>query len=186
MANGIVRLEDMPSVIREGEVPNKIIVPNPGDRRVVIKPRESGFFLQKQVFTSACLPDEISFEFLGLVHDLNGNFYPRYIADVVTSQQLGLRGVNGLQNCTKTINRIACGLTYQKGMLKAESVKRSDWTRLSTEEKLSYWLAGVDWRDGFGGRNIFSVFCPGGYSGERWLGIRPAIVLDSKIRMIPF
>ena len=91
MANGIVRLEDMPSAILESEVPTEIIVSNPGDRMVVIAPEESGID-KEQVFTSDCLPDEIRYKFLGMVQYSDGSYYPKYVANVVTSQELGLNG----------------------------------------------------------------------------------------------
>ena len=103
MANGIVRLEDMPSVIPESEVPTEIIVPNPGDRKVVITPEESGIY-EEQVFTSDCLPDEIPYKFLGMVQYPDGSYYPKYIANVATSQKLGLRGKEGEKNGVEVMN----------------------------------------------------------------------------------
>ena len=51
-----VYLEDVPSVMTLKEVPQEILVPNPGGRELVIKPEESGYG-KEQVFTSNCLPD---------------------------------------------------------------------------------------------------------------------------------
>ena len=133
MANGIVRLEDMPSVIPESEVPTEIIVPNPsvipesevpteiivpnpGNREVVITPEESGSD-KKQVFTSDCLPDEIPYKLLGIIRYPDGSYYPKYVADVVTSQKLGLRGKEGEKNGVEVMNEITFCLTWQQGMV---------------------------------------------------------------------
>ena len=77
MTKGIIRLEDMPSVISEREVPTEIIVPNPGDRKVVILTKNSGV-KEEQVFTSDCLPDEIPYKLLGMVQYPDGGYYPKY------------------------------------------------------------------------------------------------------------
>ena len=195
MANGIVRLEDMPSVISESEVPTEIIVPNPGDRKVVITPEESGID-KKQVFTSDCLPDEIPYKFLGMVQYSDGSYYPKYVANVVTSQELGLNGKEGAENCIEVINKIAFGLTWQKGMLEAKSVKKSDLKFFDyKKEELLYWLASpgvvID-NSGcyFGPGAVISgfadtgcaLFYSDGYSNEYWLGVRPVMIISSKIK----
>ena len=195
MANGIVRLEDMPSAILESEVPTKIIVPNPGDRMVVITPEESGID-KKQVFTSDCLPDKITYKLLGIVQYPDGNSYLKYVANGVTSQELGLIGKEGAKNSVEVINKIAFSLTWQKGMLEARSVKESDLKFWGYEkEKLSYWLAspGVAVGDTycyFGPGAVVSgiagygyvLFNSGDSSNESWLGVRPVMILSSKIK----
>ena len=196
MANGIVRLEDMPSAILESEVPTKIIVPNPGNREVVITPEESGID-KEQVFTSDCLPDEIRYKFLGMVQYPDGSYYPKYVANVVTSQELGLRGKEGVENSVEVINKIAFGLTWQKGMLEAKSVKKSDLKFFDyKKEKLTYWLAspgvyfGVSGCD-FGPGAVLSgiavtgvdLFGSVGISRVGWLGVRSVMVLASKINI---
>ena len=199
MANGIVRLEDMPSAILESEVPTEIIVSNPGDRMVVIAPEESGID-KEQVFTSDCLPDEIRYKFLGMVQYSDGSYYPKYVANVVTSQELGLNGKEGAENCVEVINKIAFGLTWQKGMLEAKSVKKSDLKFFDyKKEELLYWLASpgvvID-NSGcyFGPGAVISgfadtgcaLFYSDGYSNEYWLGVRPVMILSSKIeKLVP-
>ena len=198
MAQGIIRLEDMPSVIPESEVPTEIIVPNPGDRKVVILTKNSGV-KDEQVFTSDCLPDEISYKFLGLIRCPDGTYYPKYVANEVTSQTLKLKGKKGAKNGIESINKVAKDLTYQPGILTAKSVKRSDLQFFDyREDKLSYWLAspgismgavGSYYRLGPGAVNrgsdgvwvdmSFSV----GDSNVHLLGVRPVMVLSSKIQM---
>ena len=195
MAQGIIRLEDMPSVILESEVPTKILVPNPGARKVVITPEESGIN-EEQVFTSDCLPDEIPYKFLGMVQYSDGSYYPKYVANVVTSQELGLNGKEGAENCVEVINKIAFGLTWQQGMLDAKSVKKSDLKFFDYEkEELLYWLASpgvvID-NSGcyFGPGAVISgfadtgcaLFYSDGYSNEYWLGVRPVMIISSKIK----
>ena len=185
----------MPSVIREGEVPTQIIVPNPGNREVVITPEESGI-KEEQVFTSDCLPDEIRYKFLGMVQYADGSYYPKYVANVVTSQELGLNGKEGAENCVEVINKIAFGLTWQKGMLEAKSVKKSDLKFFYyKKEELSYWLASLgiisvgsycDFGPGAVSSGLMvtdvGLFYSGGFSYEYWLGVRPVMILSSKIK----
>ena len=136
-----IRLEDMPSVILESEVPEEILVPNPGDRKVVITPEESGVE-EEQVFTSDCLPDEIPYELLGLIRYPDGSYHPKYVANVVTTKKLWLEGISGYKNGIKIINRVACTLISQEGILKARSIKKSDLELFGYEnEELSYWLS---------------------------------------------
>ena len=195
MTKGIVRLEDMPSVIPESEVPTEIIVPNPGGRKVVITPEESGIY-EEQVFTSDCLPDEIPFKLLGMVQYADENYYPKYVANVVTLEELGLNGKIGVENSVEVINRVAFGLTWQQGMLEAKSVKKSDLKFLDyKKERFPYWLAspGVAFGDSdcnFGPGAVFSggavtgiyLFDSDGFSIESWLSVRPVMVLASKIK----
>ena len=198
MAKGIVRLEDMPSVILESEVPPEIIVPNPGDRKVVILTKNSGV-KEEQVFTSDCLPDEILYKRLGLIRCRDGTYHPKYVAKEVTLQMLKLKGKKGAKNGIESINKVAKDLTYQPGILTAKSVKRSDLQFFDyREDKLSYWLAspgismgavGSYYRLGPGAVNhgfdgvlvdmSFSV----GDSNVYLLGVRPVMVLASKIQI---
>ena len=195
MANGIVRLEDMPSVIREGEVPTQIIVPNPGNREVVITPEESGI-KEEQVFTSDCLPDEIPYKFLGMVEYPDGSYYPKCVANVTTSKMLRLKGKKGAKNGVEVLNKIAFGLTWKQGMLEAKSVKKSDLNFFDyKKESVSYWLASLgvyfgDFYCGFGPGAVNSgheatdirAFSTDKGACEAWLGVRPVMVLASKIQ----
>ena len=196
MTKGIVRLEDMPSTITVSELPRVIIVPNPRDRKVVITPEESGID-KEQVFTSDCLPDKIPYKFLGMVQYPDGSYYPKYVANVVTSQELGLKGKEGAENSVEVMNKIVFGLTWQKGMLRAKSVKKSDLKFFDYEKEcFKYWLAspGVVIDDslcGFGPGAVFNgraetgggLFGSNGDSYDFWLGIRPVMLLASKIQM---
>ena len=195
MAKGIIRLEDMPSVISESEVPKEIIVPNPGNRKVVITPEESGSD-KEQVFTSDCLPDEIPYKLLGMVQYPDGSYYLKYVANAVTSQKLSLQGKEGTKNSVKIINNIAFFLTWQQRMLEAKSVKESDleFFDYEKEKDLSYWLAspGVTYggsgssfgpgavRSGVANTGV-DLFYSDGYLYESGLGVRPVMILSSKI-----
>ena len=196
MVKGIVRLEDMLSAILESEVPTEIIVTNPGDRTVVITPEESGWG-KKQVFTSDCLPDKIEYKLLGIVRFPDGSCYLKYLAKVVTSQELCLKGKEGAEKGVEVINKIAFGLTWQKGMmLVAESVKEPDLRFFDyKKEELSYWLASTgvvidDYCCYFGPRAVnsgsvgadYDLFDSDGESNEYWLGVRPVMILSSKIK----
>ena len=66
---------DIKPIIRLDEVPKTIILPNPGGRELLITPEESGVE-EEQVFTSEDLPDEIPYEFLGLVKLPEGGHHP--------------------------------------------------------------------------------------------------------------
>ena len=143
-----VYLEDVPSVMTLKEVPQEILVPNPGGREIGITPEESGYG-EEQVFTSNCLSDEISYEFLGLIMFPDGSVYPKYKANVVTSEELYLKGRRGYQNGIDIINMVAWWLTWQEKMLEAKSIKMSDLECFDYEsENISYWLAspGSLWR----------------------------------------
>lgn len=135
-----VKLEDVPSVMTLEEVPQKILVPTPRGRKLVITPEESGLD-KEQVFTSECLPDRIPYELLGLVKFPDGSAYPKYRANVVTKTKLGLKGKTGYENGISTINKIAWWLTWQEKMLEAKSIKKSDLEAFDYgKEKLSYWF----------------------------------------------
>ncbi len=192
MANGIVRLEDMPSVIREGEVPTKIIVPNPGNREVVITPEESGID-KEQVFTSDCLPDEIPFEFLGLVPYPDGNDHPIYGANAVTSEKLTLCGKAGCETGIETINKVARFLVWRQGILEARSITCQNLAFHYWNNKLSpYWVASLNIDTvgnistiGLGAVNgeygKLTLFYSDGLAIEYKSGVRPVIVLPSII-----
>ena len=199
MTKGIVRLEDMPSVILENEVPEEILVTNPilGRRTVVITPEVSGF-KEEQVFTSDCLPNEIPYKLLGIVEYPDGSYYPKYVANVVTSQELLLEGERGARNGVEVINKVAFVLTWQQGMIEAKSINRSDLKFLNCKrEEISYWLASssdsyVGIKDEIFGPEV--VFANRVYRDEdgtfasygRWRAIkkpvRPTAILSSKIQ----
>ena len=132
-----VYLEDAPSIMTLEEVPQKILVPNPGGRELVITWKKSGMN-EKQVFTSKCLPDVIPYELLGLVKFPDGSAYPKYRANVVTDKKLGLSGNRGYGNGISIIDKVAWWLTYQEKMLEAKSIKKDDLKFFDyKEERLS-------------------------------------------------
>ena len=198
MAQGIIRLEDMPSVILESEVPTEIIVPNPGDRKVVITPKESGID-REQVFTSDCLPDEIPYKLLDVVRYPDGSYYPKYVADVVTSENLTLFGKVGCEKGIETINKVAWFLTWQQGMLEARSVNLSDFSFFHRwNDGLSpYWIASlnIDIAENIStigpgavrGELEFdkglTLFYSDGFAMGYKFGVRPVMVLPSKIKL---
>lgn len=169
MLNGIIRLEDMPSTIAVSELPSKIIVPNPGDRKVVITPEESGIN-EEQVFTSDCLPDEIPYKLIGAVRYPGSiRYYPRYVANVVTLQKLKL-GLIKKQEMEKQIDEIVEALTFQTNVLVAEGIKVTDFNFLENYRLKNYdmyWP--VD--------NLTHL----GIGAIKGLGVRPAMVVSSEI-----
>ena len=192
-----VYLENVHSVMRLEEVPQKILVPNPGGRKLVIKPEESGYD-KEQVFTSEDLPDEIPYELLGLVKFSDGSIHLKYMANVVTSEKLHLNG--GYQNGIDIINKVAWWFTWQEGMIEAKSIKKSDLKYFDYKsENLSYWLASPVSRDngsnaGFGPGAVLGgyVFCGYGgtfYSNGNWnanrVAVRPVMTLASKVQIDP-
>ena len=198
MANEIIRLEDMPSVISESEVPTEIIVPNPGNRKIVITPEESGSD-KEQVFTSDCLPDEIPYVFFGVSRYPDGNDYPIYVANAVTSKKLTLCGKVGCEKGTETINKVARFLTWQQGILEARSINLSDLNFFHRwDNKLyPYWIASLNidtvenistiGLGAVGGeleydKGLTLLYSDGFAIGYKY-GVRPVMVLPSKIKL---
>ena len=191
---------DIKPTIRLEEVPKTIILPNPGGRELVITPEESGM-KEEQVFTSEDLPHEIPYELLGLVKFPDGSIYPKYRANVTTTKKLALKGKKGVNEGIDIINKVAWWLTYQEEiMLSAQSIKRSDLKKFEYKnEKLKYWLASPGVRIcassgcGFapgavfsgGARTGYALFVSVGGSYEGWLGVRPTMVLKSKVQLEP-
>ena len=136
-----IRLEDVPSVMSEKELPQTILVPNPGNRRVVITPEESGYD-EEQVFTSKDFPNEIPYKILERRKSSEESFYPRYMSNVVTDKELWIAGEKGCKNGISIIDKIAWGLIWQKKTLEVESIKESDLKFFDYKrEWLLYWLA---------------------------------------------
>ncbi len=198
MAQGIIRLEDMPSVILESEVPTKILVPNPGARKVVITPEESGIN-EEQVFTSDCLPDEIPYKLLDVVRYPDENVYPIYVANAVTSENLTLFGKIGCEKGIETINKVAKFLTWRQGMLEARSINLLDLSFFYHWDNglYPYWIASLN----IDTVENISTIGPGAVRGELEFdkgltlfysdgfamgykfGVRPVMVLPSKIKL---
>ena len=169
MTKGIVRLEDMPSTITVSELPREIIVPNPRDRKVVITPEESGIG-KEQVFTSDCLPDEIPYRLIGAVrYPRSIRYYPRYVANVVTSQKLKLALIKE-QEVENRIDELVKALTFQANVVVAEGIKVTDFNFLENyalKDCRMYWPVDDITRLGIG---PFEGF-----------GVRPAMVISSEI-----
>ena len=169
MTKGIVRLEDMPSTITVSELPREIIVSNPGNRKIVITPEESGIG-KEQVFTSDCLPDEIPYRLIGAVrYPRSIRYYPRYVANVVTSQKLKL-GLIKKQEVENRIDELVKALTFQANVVVAEGIKVTDFNFLENyalKDCGMYWPVDDITRFGIG--------------AIKGLGVRPAMVISSEI-----
>ena len=188
---------NVPSVINYTELPQRISLPNPKGRKIVIKPEESGRD-REQMFTSKCLPDVIPYELLGLIKFPDGSVYPKYRANVVTKEKLWLEGENGYENAISIINKVAWCLTWQERMLEAKSIKWSDLKYFDYEsEELSYWLASLNsyeyYRDfyeyglGSGKVDYGEVSYTGSlifnHIGMYGRAVRPVMVLASKVKI---
>lgn len=190
---------DIKPIIRLDEVPKTIYIPTPIGRKLVITSEESGVS-EEQVFTSEDLPNAIPYELLGLVKFPDGNIHPKYRANVITSQ-LGLAGKLGAKNGINIINKVAWWLTYQEEiMLLAQSIKYSDLKKFDYKSEYSrtYWLASPGTVLGraykhFGPGAVISGTTKVGYdlshsdgdSNECWLGVRPTMILRSKVQLDP-
>ena len=75
------------------EAKKAIIVPNPGERSLMIRSIDSGYE-NNQVFTSEVFPEKIKGNFLGLVETMKGIAHPAYVLNV-TNKELYLRGNKG-------------------------------------------------------------------------------------------
>ena len=194
-----VYLEEVPASMTLEEVPQEILVKNPRKRGVVIEPQSSGW-KEKQVFKSECLPDEIPYKLLGLVKFPDRTVYPKYRANVVTDKELCLRGILGSKNGISIIDTVAWWLTWQKNMLEAKSIKRSDLEFFDyKKEKLAYWLASPSSY----GVGSYARFGPGAvdggcvccgvnnlvdsdgscYAGR--MAVRPVMILEAKVEFEP-
>lgn len=198
MFTEIVRLENVPSVMKPEEIPRKVLVTSPRERSYEIPPQYSGYY-DNQVFTSESLPDEILYELLCIVKYPDGSLYPKYRANVVTKTELCLNGKAGYENCINMIHGIAWWLTWQEKMLEAKSIESSDLKFFDyKKEKLSYWLAspcsyahGVYTRFGPGSvengvyckfRDIDLIIKRGDYwITKKTLAVRPVMILTSKV-----
>lgn len=184
-------------IITIDEIEHEILVPNPGGRKVLISPTETGYE-DAQLIISECLPAQIPYEFIGLVEFPDGSVYPKYKANVVTTQSLWIRSIQAYKYGQKIINKICWSLTWQEGMLQAMSIDEADMKYFEYEsEKLSYWVASPScYREGnkryFGpqavvngdvnsayGKEILSDWCfiSGG------LPLRPTMILSSKVQV---
>ena len=190
-----VYLEDIPDVMSLEEVPQEILVKNPGERTIVITPEESGWN-EEQVFTSECLPDIIPYKLLGFIKFPDGNAYPKYRANVVTYKKLGLKGQEGYENGISIIDKIAWVLTWQEKMFEAKSIAKSDLRFLDYEkEEFSYWVTSTDICvnegnpnfDFLENGNVFKGFSSLLYSDGYWNAdnrvIKPVMIMKSKIKI---
>lgn len=116
-----------------------IKIKRPKNRSCSISFKESGWF-KKQTFTSNVFPNEVPFEFIGIVKTSDGIIRPKYKSKIVTSKNLYLTGKSGIRNGVSIMNRICYELFSLNGILDARSINRSDLRDMG-DEKLSYWLA---------------------------------------------
>ena len=185
-------------IIRLEEVEEHIVLPNPGGRRITIRPAGSGLE-EEQVFTSKDLPDEIPYELLGFVEFPSGSVYPKYMANVITTKELGLGKKDGAVCGVEIVDKVVWSLTYQEDiMISAQSINVVDLKSFKyRSENLRYWLASPatgaslnKYYFGLGavdsGRvNVNCLFVSDGSSFEYWLGVRPTMVLKSKVQLDP-
>lgn len=188
-------ITDIGGSIRIKDVPNKVIVPNPGNREVTISSIEKGL-VYPQLFISSAFPDEISYKFLRFVKSTDGRVYPKYISEIVSEPELWLNGFPCYENGIDIINRICRELIWQKGLRKVNSVTRSDLAFFNyKEEKLMYWLAspgvyGYYPNNHFGPGNVIEGITDSGYGTKilkskcfisGGLPVRPTMVLDVEV-----
>ena len=76
------------STIRIDELEKEIIVKIPRGRRVDFEISESGRLEPELFFSDYFFPEEIPYEFIGLVEFPDGNLYPKYKANMVSKQVL--------------------------------------------------------------------------------------------------
>lgn len=188
-------ITDIGGSIRIKDVPNKVIVPNPGNREVTISSIEKGL-VYPQLFISSAFPDEIPYKFLRFVKSTDGRVYPKYISEAVSEPELWLNGFPCYENGIEIINRICKELTQQKGLREAKSVTRSDLMFFDyKKEKLTYWLAspgvyGYYPNNHFGPGNVIEGITDSGYGTKIFkskcfisggLPVRPTMVLDVEV-----
>ena len=95
------------STIRIDELEKEIIVKIPRGRRVDFEISESGRLEPELFFSDYFFPEEIPYEFIGLVEFPDGNLYPKYKANMVSKQVLWFYGKASYENAIDIINKIA-------------------------------------------------------------------------------
>ena len=125
------------------EAKKSIVVPNPGERSLMIRSIDSGYE-NNQVFSSEVFPEKIKGNFLGLVETMKGIAHPAYVLNV-TNKELYLRGNKGYENGPAIMNGICNTILNQDGILKVRSVKWSDLKAFNyrQERQPCYWLASL-------------------------------------------
>lgn len=126
--------------ISRDNVKRTVIIPNPMNRKVIVKPNESGYD-KKQIFTNGIFPNKIEAKFLGFSRTDDGKIHPAYLLGV-TSDVLWLGAKRGYDNGIDIMDKICETFMGQKGVLKSRSIRESDLNFFRYEcEKLEYWLA---------------------------------------------
>ncbi len=184
------------STIRIDELEKEIIVKIPRGRRVDFETSESGRLEPELFFSDYFFPEEIPYEFIGLVEFPDGNLYPKYKANIVSKQVLWFYGKASYENAIDIINKICWWFSWQEGMLWAGSIKKEDLQMFEYEsEELSYWLAspGVYWNGKekrYAAGNVFNGVIDGGYGVKVYntrecisanFPVRPTMILNSKV-----
>lgn len=126
--------------ISRTKIAQSIIIPNPMNRKVIVKPNKSGYD-KKQVFTNGIFPNKIDANLLGFSRTDDGKIHPAYLLGV-TNEVLWLGEKRGYDNGINIMDEICTNLIEQEGILKCRSIRESDLKFFMYEnEKIEYWLA---------------------------------------------
>ena len=135
-----------------GEVQKNIIVPNPGNRCIVIPGEKSGYTFtprkfKEQIFESNIFSKEISGVLIGLTEAISGYWHPTYLLEPSTNN-LFLEGKEGYINGIDILNEICEKLISQTGIYAVRSIRKSDLDlfHYELEEDSKYWLASTEIR----------------------------------------
>ena len=138
--------------VTSGEIEKNIIVPNPGNRYVVIPGEKSGYTstprkFEEQIFESDIFPKEIPGVLIGLTEAISGYWHPTYLLEPSTNN-LFLEGKEGYINGIDILNEICEKLISQTGIYAVRSIRKSDLDlfHYELEEDSEYWLASTEIR----------------------------------------
>ena len=173
-------------------VKKSIIIPNPMNRKVIVKPSKSGYD-KKQVFTNGIFPNKIDANLLGFSRTDDGKIHPAYLLGV-TNEVLWLGEKRGYDNGINIMDEICTNLIEQEGILKCRSIRESDLKFFMYEnEKIEYWLATKNetrniiynyfYMKAIQEGMITSCYLFNSYElgGTRCYPIRPVVILDTVV-----
>ena len=174
-------------------VKKSIIIPNPMNRKVIVKPSKSGYD-KKQVFTNGIFPNKIDANLLGFSRTDDGKIHPAYLLVDTTKEPLYLGEKRGYDNGIDIMDKICENLISQEGILECRSIMESDLKFFKYEdEKLDYWLATKNetrniiynyfYMKAIQEGMIISCYLFNSYelSGIRCYPIRPVVILDTVV-----
>ena len=90
--------------ISRTKIAQSIIIPNPMNRKVIVKPNKSGYD-KKQVFTNGIFPNKIDANLLGFSRTDDGKIHPAYLLGV-TNEVLWLGEKRGYDNGINIMDEI--------------------------------------------------------------------------------